>query len=199
MLSRYLSFNIFLLTPSCDIQPGGVLRYGISPIRLTDGIIDEEIARITAMGVEIRCGVSVDTKYMSTLLSGFDSVFLSPGLQSGKELANVPGCANNPSVVTAMQFLSWANTAAQPTDPKCRARQLVHNQDVIVVGGGDTGTDCIGTSMRHRCKSIVNFELMPRPPNERAPHNPWPQWPKIYGMDYGHAEVQVCCLGYVCR
>jgi len=64
-------------------------------------------------------------------------------------------------------------------------------KDVIVIGGGDTGTDCIGTSMRHRCKSISNFEVMPRPPNERAPHNPWPQWPKIYGVDYGHAEVQV--------
>lgn len=64
-------------------------------------------------------------------------------------------------------------------------------KDVIVIGGGDTGTDCIGTSMRHRCKSVVNFELMPRPPNSRAPNNPWPQWPKIYGLDYGHGEVQV--------
>lgn len=64
-------------------------------------------------------------------------------------------------------------------------------KDVIVIGGGDTGTDCIGTSMRHRCKSVVNFELMPRPPNGRAPNNPWPQWPKIYGLDYGHSEVQV--------
>jgi NADPH-dependent glutamate synthase beta subunit-like oxidoreductase len=63
-------------------------------------------------------------------------------------------------------------------------------KDVIVIGGGDTGTDCIGTSMRHRCKSVVNFELMPRPPMERAPDNPWPQWPRGYGVDYGHAEVQ---------
>ncbi|GMI19297.1 hypothetical protein TeGR_g14432, partial [Tetraparma gracilis] len=62
-------------------------------------------------------------------------------------------------------------------------------KDVIVIGGGDTGTDCIGTSMRHRCKSITNFELMPQPPEERAPDNPWPQWPRVYGVDYGHAEV----------
>jgi NADPH-dependent glutamate synthase beta subunit-like oxidoreductase len=63
-------------------------------------------------------------------------------------------------------------------------------KDVIVIGGGDTGTDCIGTSMRHRCKSVTNFELMPQPPPERAPDNPWPQWPRVYGVDYGHAEVQ---------
>lgn len=63
-------------------------------------------------------------------------------------------------------------------------------KDVIVIGGGDTGTDCIGTSMRHRCKSVTNFELMPQPPMERAPNNPWPQWPRVFGVDYGHAEVQ---------
>ena len=61
---------------------------------------------------------------------------------------------------------------------------------MIVIGGGDTGTDCIGTSMRHRCKSITNFELMPQPPMTRAPHNPWPQWPRVFGVDYGHAEVR---------
>lgn len=63
-------------------------------------------------------------------------------------------------------------------------------KDVIVIGGGDTGTDCIGTSMRHRCKSVTNFELMPQPPPERAPDNPWPQWPRVFGVDYGHAEVR---------
>lgn len=63
-------------------------------------------------------------------------------------------------------------------------------KDVIVIGGGDTGTDCIGTSMRHRCKSVTNFELMPQPPMSRAPDNPWPQWPRVFGVDYGHAEVK---------
>jgi NADPH-dependent glutamate synthase beta subunit-like oxidoreductase len=62
-------------------------------------------------------------------------------------------------------------------------------KDVIVIGGGDTGTDCIGTSMRHGCKSLVNFELLPKPPKDRAPDNPWPQWPRILRTDYGHQEV----------
>ena len=63
------------------------------------------------------------------------------------------------------------------------------DKDVIVIGGGDTGTDCIGTSLRHGCKSLVNFELFPQPPMERAPNNPWPLWPRIYRVDYGHAEA----------
>src|SRR6185369_6537587 len=62
------------------------------------------------------------------------------------------------------------------------------DKDVIVIGGGDTGTDCIGTSMRHGCKSLVNFELLPEPPASRAPDNPWPQWPRILRTDYGHEE-----------
>jgi NADPH-dependent glutamate synthase beta subunit-like oxidoreductase len=62
------------------------------------------------------------------------------------------------------------------------------DRDVIVIGGGDTGTDCIGTSLRHGCRSLVNFELLPRPPDQRAPDNPWPQWPRVYRVDYGHAE-----------
>merc|ERR1711988_1182125 len=76
---------------------------------------------------------------------------------------------------------SWA----KPADKWITAE----GKNVIVIGGGDTGTDCIGTSMRHRCKSIVNFELMPEPPVARAENNPWPEWPKVFGVDYGHAEV----------
>jgi NADPH-dependent glutamate synthase beta subunit-like oxidoreductase len=63
------------------------------------------------------------------------------------------------------------------------------NKNVIVIGGGDTGTDCIGTSLRHGCKSLVNFELFPKPPEDRAANNPWPLWPRIYRVDYGHAEA----------
>ncbi len=63
------------------------------------------------------------------------------------------------------------------------------DEDVVVIGGGDTGTDCVGTALRHGCRSLVQFEILPRPPAERAPDNPWPQWPKVYRLDYGQEEA----------
>jgi NADPH-dependent glutamate synthase beta subunit-like oxidoreductase len=89
-----------------------------------------------------------------------------------------------------MQFLT-ANTKSLLDSNLADGRYIsAKEKDVIVIGGGDTGTDCIGTSIRHGCKSLVNFELLPKPPDERAPDNPWPQWPKIYRTDYGHAEIK---------
>jgi len=90
----------------------------------------------------------------------------------------------------AMEFLT-ANTRSL-LDSSHRDGQYISakGKDVIVIGGGDTGTDCIGTSLRHGCSSLVNFELLPKPPQDRAPDNPWPQWPRIYRVDYGHAEVE---------
>jgi glutamate synthase (NADPH/NADH) small chain len=64
------------------------------------------------------------------------------------------------------------------------------DKDVVVIGGGDTGTDCVGTSMRHGCRSVTQLEIMPRPPDERSPDNPWPEWPKVYSMDYGQEEAK---------
>src|SRR5208282_2736928 len=63
------------------------------------------------------------------------------------------------------------------------------DKDVVVIGGGDTGTDCVGTAMRHGCRSLLQLEILPKPPTERAPDNPWPQWPKIYKLDYGQEEA----------
>jgi NADPH-dependent glutamate synthase beta subunit-like oxidoreductase len=89
-----------------------------------------------------------------------------------------------------MEFLT-KNTKSL-LDSKLKDKQFIsaEGKDVVVIGGGDTGTDCIGTSLRHGCKSMVNFELLPHPPAERAPDNPWPQWPRIFRVDYGHEEVK---------
>src|ERR1700677_3013496 len=83
-----------------------------------------------------------------------------------------------------------ANTKGRPdSGPQDGAYLSAKDRDVIVIGGGDTGTDCVGTSMRHGCRSLVQFELLPKPPDARAADNPWPQWPKVYKLDYGQEET----------
>jgi NADPH-dependent glutamate synthase beta subunit-like oxidoreductase len=89
-----------------------------------------------------------------------------------------------------MEFLT-ANTRSLLNSKLADGNYIsAKDRDVIVIGGGDTGTDCIGTSMRHGCRSLVNFELLPEPPAERASDNPWPEWPRIFRADYGHEEVR---------
>lgn len=89
----------------------------------------------------------------------------------------------------AMEFLQSNTKSLLDSELEDGNYMSAKGKDVIVIGGGDTGNDCIGTSMRHGAKSVVNFELLPKPPASRAPDNPWPQWPKIFRTDYGHTEV----------
>jgi NADPH-dependent glutamate synthase beta subunit-like oxidoreductase len=89
----------------------------------------------------------------------------------------------------AMDFLTKNTRSYLESELKDNHFLTAYGQDVIVIGGGDTGADCIGTSLRHGCKSVVNFELLDKPPAGRAPNNPWPEWPRIYRVDYSHAEV----------
>jgi glutamate synthase (NADPH) small chain len=121
------------------------------------------------------------------LLGEFDAVLLATGATKPRDLP-IPGRPLR-GVHFAMDFLT-RNTKSL-LDSRCEDNAYISaaGRDVIVIGGGDTGTDCIGTSMRHGCKSLVNFELLPMPPRERAADNPWPTWPKIHRTDYGHQEV----------
>jgi glutamate synthase (NADPH/NADH) small chain len=129
-------------------------------------------------------GNNVDVK---ALVDGNDGVLLATGATLARDLP-IPG-REAKGVHLAMDFLT-ANTKSL-LDSNLEDGNYISAKDknVIVIGGGDTGTDCIGTSLRHGCKSLVNFELMPRPPEERAASNPWPLWPKVYRVDYGHAEA----------
>ena len=118
----------------------------------------------------------------------FDAVLLATGATVARDL-NIPGREGD-GVHLAMAFLT-ANTKSL-LDSNLADGHYISAKDkhVIVIGGGDTGTDCIGTSLRHGCKSLVNFELLPQPPQTRAADNPWPLWPKIFRVDYGHAESE---------
>jgi NAD(P)H-dependent glutamate synthase small subunit len=151
--------------------------------------VDRRTQLMRDEGVEFRagCHVGVDVDAQD-LLESYDALLLCCGATVPRDLP-VPG-RELPGIHFAMEFLK-ANTK-QFLDGGTTHGSFISARDkhVVVIGGGDTGNDCLGTSMRHGCKSLVNFEILPRPPLERAPDNPWPFWPRIYKQDYGHQEAE---------
>jgi glutamate synthase (NADPH/NADH) small chain len=168
---------------------GGLLMYGIPNMKLEKPVVQRRVDLMAAEGVEFRtnCEIGKDIPARK-LMDDFDAVVLCTGATRPRDL-NVPGRGLR-GVHFAMEFLH-ANTKSLLDSGLSDGEYIsAKDKNVIVIGGGDTGTDCLGTSMRHGCKSLVNFEIVPRPPQERAPDNPWPQWPKIFRVDYGHAEAE---------
>ena len=168
---------------------GGLLMYGIPNMKLDKAAVVGRRTKLMEQEgvtfiVNTHVGKDVD---VHELMHEFDAMVLACGATKPRDL-KVPGRELN-GIHFAVPFLH-ANTKSL-LDSNLRDGQYLSakDKDVIVIGGGDTGTDCIGTSLRHGCKSLVNFELMPQPPESRAPDNPWPQWPRIYRTDYGHEEA----------
>lgn len=172
---------------------GGLLMYGIPNMKLDKGVVERRVQLLRDEGITFLTNQDVGNKDSENfvdpqqLLADYDAVCLATGATKPNDLPiNGRGLDG---IHFAMEFLK-ANTKSL-LDSKLEDKQYISAKDknVIVIGGGDTGTDCIGTSMRHGCKSLVNFELLPQPPKERAADNPWPTWPRIYRTDYGHQEV----------
>ncbi len=170
-----------------DDRIGGLLMYGIPPMKLEKDLVERRVKLLLEEGVRFvvntHVGVDVDSRQ---LLSQNGAVLLACGATQprdlpivGRELAGLH-CAMEFLLKSTKSFLE-----AKFQDHKYISAKY---RDVIVMGGGDTGTDCIGTALRHECRSLVNFELLARPPDERSPDNPWPQWPLVYRVEYGHAE-----------
>jgi NAD(P)H-dependent glutamate synthase small subunit len=170
---------------------GGLLMYGIPNMKLGKDIVQRRVDLMHAEGVEFVTNAdvggdgdnAVDTNDM---IKEFDAVLFATGATRPRDL-DAPG-RELKGIHFAMDFLT-ANTRSL-LDSGLEDGNYISARDkhVIVIGGGDTGTDCIGTSIRHGCKSLVNFELLPQPPAERAEDNPWPLWPVIHRVDYGHEE-----------
>ena len=140
-----------------------------------------------AEGVKFLTKTEVGTDYPAQkLLKEFDAVVLCTGATKARDLS-VEGRSLK-GIHFAMEFLTH-NTRALLDRHKNGNFISAEGKDVIVIGGGDTGTDCVGTSMRHGCKSLTQIEILPRPPQERAKDNPWPEWPKVYRLDYGQEEA----------
>ncbi|MCC7407930.1 MAG: glutamate synthase subunit beta [Phycisphaeraceae bacterium] len=168
---------------------GGLLMYGIPNMKLDKTIVERRVQLLADEGVKFitnaHVGVNTDPK---KLQEENDAIVLACGSTRPRDLP-IPGRQLR-GIHFAMEFLH-ANTKSL-LDSGLSDGQYISAKDkrVIVIGGGDTGNDCLGTSMRHGCKSLVNFELLPKPPQERAADNPWPQWPRIFRIDYGHAEAK---------
>jgi len=169
-------------------RPGGLLMYGIPNPKLDkQEVVLRRIKLLEAEGIQFACNTEVGKNYPAEkLMAEFDAVVLATGATKPRDLA-VPG-RELKGVHFAMEFLT-ANTKALLDGHKNGSFIDATGKDVIVIGGGDTGTDCVGTSMRHGCKSLVQVEILPKPPQERAKDNPWPEWPKVYKMDYGQEEA----------
>jgi glutamate synthase (NADPH/NADH) small chain len=167
-------------------RPGGLLMYGIPNMKLDKKeVVLRRIALLEAEGVEFRCGVTVGTDVTAEQLkSDFDAVVICTGATKPRDLP-IAGRELG-GIHFAMDFLT-ANTRAVLDGGK--EFISADGKDVVIIGGGDTGTDCVGTSVRHGCATVTQLEIMAKPPMERAANNPWPEWPKVYKMDYGQEEA----------
>jgi glutamate synthase (NADPH/NADH) small chain len=167
-------------------RPGGLLMYGIPNMKLDkQKVVLRRIKQMEREGIAFRCNSEVGRDITSAqLIEDFDAVVLCTGATKPRDLP-IEG-RQSKGIHFAMEFLH-GNTKAllDKAQPPISAA----GKDVIIIGGGDTGTDCVGTSMRHGCKSLIQVEILPKPPTERAKDNPWPEWPKTYKMDYGQEEA----------
>jgi len=165
---------------------GGLLRYGIPDFKLEKDVLDRRLQQMLDEGVLFRTGVDVGVDVRGDeLRKDFDAVVLAGGAMKPRDLG-VPG-RELAGVHFAMDFLTQQNrrVAGLPVDGD---DILATGKRVVVLGGGDTGSDCVGTSLRQGASSLVSLELMPRPPDERAERNPWPQWPLVYRTSSSHQE-----------
>lgn len=179
-----------------DDRVGGLLMYGIPNMKLDKRTVQRRVDIMAAEGINFitNANVGVDPEFsVQNLKSQHDAVVLSVGATKPRDLP-VPG-RQLKGVHFAMEFLS-KNTKTLLDDGNGRLRKwdgtyvTAQGKNVVVIGGGDTGCDAIGTSVRQGCKSLVNLELLPMSPDDRAVGNEWPQWPRIMRVDYGHAEVK---------
>ena len=167
---------------------GGLLMYGIPNMKLDKKeVVQRRIDLMAAEGVSFLTNTEVGTNFPAEkLMKEFDAIVLCTGATKPRDLP-VEG-RNLKGVHFAMEFLT-ANTQSLLDGHKNGNYISAAGKDVIVIGGGDTGTDCVGTSMRHGCKSLLQVEILPKPPMDRAQDNPWPEWPKVYKLDYGQEEA----------
>ncbi|XP_072941107.1 uncharacterized protein [Epargyreus clarus] len=174
-------------------RPGGLLQYGIPSMKLGKDVVARRIKLMAAEGIAFKCNVDVGKDISaSDLANEYNAVVLCMGATwprdlplAGRQLGGVH---------FAMEFLhswQWRQAGPGPRTPPAPAEISAKDKHVLIIGGGDTGCDCIATSLRQGAKSITTFEILPEPKKTRGQDNPWPQWPRVFRVDYGHEEVKV--------
>jgi len=169
---------------------GGLLMYGIPNMKLDKQVVQRRIDLMAAEGITFVTRTEVGKDYPAEkLLTEFDAVALCGGATKPRDLP-VEG-RNLKGIHFAMEFLhaNTRNLLGGSLEEESTLTISARGKDVIVIGGGDTGTDCVGTALRHGCRSLTQFEILERPPLERQPDNPWPEWPRVFKVDYGQEEA----------
>ena len=171
-------------------KSGGLLRYGIPNMKLEKQYIDRKLKVMEEEGVEFRvnCNVGKDVK-PAQLLKEYDRIVLACGASHPRDI-KAPG-RDAEGIYFAVDFLKSTTKALWANDMKLKDGSYISakGKNVIVIGGGDTGNDCVGTSIRHGAKSVLQLEMMPKAPDERTETNPWPEWPRVCKTDYGQQEA----------
>jgi glutamate synthase (NADPH) small chain len=166
---------------------GGLLRYGIPEFKLEKRLVDRRLALLQAEGVvfRTRCNAGVDVT-ADDLLTDFDAVVLAAGATRPRDLP-VPG-RELQGIHFAMEYLTAQNRLCERDELSPSERISAQGKQVVIIGGGDTGADCLGTAHRQGAAAVRQLELLPRPPDTRAADNPWPQWPQIFRVSSAHEE-----------
>lgn len=174
-------------------RPGGLLQYGIPTMKLSKEVVARRIKLMSAEGICFKCNIDVGRDIStSELATEYDALVLCLGATWPRDLP-LKGRQLN-GIHFAMEFLeSWQKKqmGSASAHPKNNPELNAKDKNVLIIGGGDTGCDCIATSLRQGAKSITTFEILPEPKRTRGQDNPWPQWPRVFRVDYGHEEVKV--------
>lgn len=162
---------------------GGLLRYGIPNWKLDKSVIDRRVALLEAAGIKFVCNTEIGKDISAEYIHrNFDYVFLAIGTPNARDL-NIPG-RDAEGIFLALDFLHGASKPGETNPEKFSAK----GRDVLIIGGGDTGNDCVGKAIREGCKSVLQVEFMPKPPETRSPSTPWPDWPYVLRTSYAHHE-----------
>jgi glutamate synthase (NADPH) small chain len=170
-------------------RPGGLLMYGIPNMKLDKkAVVLRRVQLLEQEGVKFVCNAHVGVTHdVAQLRKDFDAIVMCTGATLGRDL-NAPG-REAAGIHLAMEFLTATTKAVLDQGDGAASPINAKDKDVIVIGGGDTGTDCVGSSLRQGCRTVTQIEILPKPPLERQPNNPWPEWPKTLKVDYGQEEA----------